>query len=195
MFTLKKQTLVRTHFSFNAFSILKDILTIVQASNLSFSTLLRETPRDGGRDEEIRLNRIWLETRHTPQTLFLYRTPISLAIAVIFHVRSPVKSSRVHEPRTYGSSSVDDSGGHFSFDRSSLAPIFPRARKRSENRHLADSTFLRSIAIGADIQDKDRPACFAARKLWTSVISPAEQDAPRPWDSVAERLLDAGSSW
>lgn len=127
------KTFVRIHFSFNVFPILKDILVFTQLYQqpfLLYLALLRETPRDGRRDEEIRLNRIWLETRHTPQTLFLYRAS-RFAIAVIFHVRSAVKSSRRQRPcthnREHGSSSVDDGDTFRSIVRHS--PRFFAARE------------------------------------------------------------------
>lgn len=142
------KTFVRIHFSFNVFPILKDILVFTQLYEqpfLLYLALLRETPRDGRRDEEIRLNRIWLETRHTPQTLFLYRAnrlafryrrhlPCSLGREI-----EPTTTTVYTQPRTR--KLIRGRRGHFSFDRSSFAPIFRSARKRSENHYLADSTF------------------------------------------------------
>lgn len=139
-----------------------------QQSFLLYLASLRETPRDGGRDEEIRLNRIWLETRHTPQTLFLYRAN---RLAFRYRRHLPCSLGREIEPATtttavvytqpreHGSSSVDEDWGDAFRSIVRHSPRFFAARESGVKSSIWPILYIswRSIAIGADIQDKDRP--------------------------------------
>lgn len=116
-----------------------------QQSFLLYLASLRETPRDGGRDEEIRLNRIWLETRHTPQTLFLYRAN---RLAFRYRRHLPCSLGREIEPAT-----------------TTTAVVYTQPRENTEAHpwtKTEGTLFVRSFVIRPDFSRREKAEWKAA---------------------------------
>lgn len=149
------------------FPILKDILVFTQLYEqpfLLYLALLRETPRDGRRDEEIRLNEMGYMARneaHATNAFPLSCQPprVSLSPSSSMFARPWNRADDNDRVHTTANTEAHPWTTGTLFVRSFvIRPDFSQ-REKAEWKPPFGRFYIswRSIAIGADIQDKDRP--------------------------------------